>query len=62
MLSLLNLKKVPTKCGCDGCYYDRFETCPIVEAANDRPPYRTDEWECVKDDCIFVEVEDERMG
>lgn len=59
------LVKVPCKCGCSGCYYDNFEKCPIVEKAKnatDTLPYSSANWECVKENCIFVEDGNEQMG
>ena len=51
------LIKAPCKCGCDGCYYDMFEHCPIAEAPQDNPIGNSAEWECVIEDCIYVEVD-----
>ena len=51
------LIKAPCKCGCDGCYYDKFEHCPIAEAPQDNPIGNSAEWECVIEDCIYVEVD-----
>lgn len=55
----VKLKKVEAKCGCDGCYYDNFEKCPIVEASHTSGyPYNSENWECVQENCIFIKEDD----
>lgn len=51
------LVKVPCKCGCSGCYYDSFEECPIAEAPQGNIIGNSQLWECVVDNCIYVEVD-----
>lgn len=56
-MTVKKLIKAPCKCGCDGCYYDKFEHCPIAEAVQGNPIGNSSEWECVINDCIYVEVD-----
>lgn len=51
------LVKTPCKCGCSGCYYDSFEKCPIAEASQGNVIGNSQLWECVVDNCIYVEVD-----
>lgn len=51
------LIKVPCRCGCDGCYYDSFERCPIADAPQGSIIGNSQNWECVIDNCIYVEVD-----
>lgn len=51
------LIKVTCRCGCDGCYYDSFERCPIADAPQGSIISNSQNWECVIDNCIYVEVD-----
>lgn len=56
----MNLKKVPAKCGCDGCYYDKHGGCPIDKhiEENGLPFPPKEKWGCVGLNETYIFKED----
>lgn len=59
-----NLKKVPAKCGCEGCYFDTNKGCPIDKHIEEKglplPP--KEQWDCVGMDETYIFVEEDING
>lgn len=60
MSTTSDLKKVPAKCGCDGCYFDDNGGCPIDKhiEENGLPLPPKEKWDCVGMDGTYIFKED----
>lgn len=62
----MELVKAPAKCGCDGCYYDSHEGCPIDKhiEENGLPFPPKEQWDCVgmNETYIFIEEDKNESG
>lgn len=56
----MNLKKVPAKCGCEGCYFDEHGGCPVDKhiEENGLPFLPKEKWDCVGLNETYIFKED----
>lgn len=56
----IKLKKVPAKCGCEGCYFDTHEGCDVDKYIEVKglPIPDAELWDCGSEDESYIFVEE----